>query len=132
MTPLGRPDFMPHRSESFKVSNDPLFAEKLEAVVGIYLSPSKHAIVLCVDEKSQVQAMDRTQPNLPLKRGQAETMPHDYKMVRHHHVVSRPWTPRRAANQPMPAAASAPGMVEVSVPDRRNDSAGQVDPFNCR
>jgi transposase len=51
----------PHRSESFKVSNDPLFAEKLEAVVGLYLSPPEHAIVLCVDEKSQVQALDRTQ-----------------------------------------------------------------------
>lgn len=69
----------PHRSESFKVSNDPLFAEKLEAVVGLYLSPPEHAIVLCVDEKSQVQALDRTQPGLPLKRGRAETMTHDYK-----------------------------------------------------
>ena len=69
----------PHRSESFKVSNDPHFAEKLEAVVGLYLSPPEHAIVLCVDEKSQVQALDRTQPGLPLKRGRAETMTHDYK-----------------------------------------------------
>ena len=69
----------PHRSESFKVSNDPHFAEKLEAVVGLYLSPPEHAIVLCVDEKSQVQALDRTQPGLPLKRGGAETMTHDYK-----------------------------------------------------
>jgi transposase len=69
----------PHRSESFKVSNDPLFAEKLEAVVGLYLSLPEHAIVLCVDEKSQVQALDRTQPGLPLKRGRAETMTHDYK-----------------------------------------------------
>ena len=69
----------PHRAASFKVSNDPLFAEKLEAVVGLYLSPPEHAIVLCVDEKSQVQALDRTQPGLPLKRGRAETMTHDYK-----------------------------------------------------
>lgn len=69
----------PHRSETFKVSNDPQFAEKLEAVVGLYLSPPEHAIVLCVDEKSQVQALDRTQPGLPMKRGRAETMTHDYK-----------------------------------------------------
>lgn len=69
----------PHRSASFKVSNDPHFAEKLEAVVGLYLSPPEHAIVLCIDEKSQVQALDRTQPGLPLKRGRAETMTHDYK-----------------------------------------------------
>ena len=69
----------PHLSASFKVSNDPHFAEKLEAIVGLYLSPPEHAIVLCVDEKSQVQALDRTQPGLPLKRGRAETMTHDYK-----------------------------------------------------
>jgi transposase len=69
----------PHRSASFKVSNDPHFAQKLEAVVGLYLSPPEHAIVLCIDEKSQVQALDRTQPGLPLKRGRAETMTHDYK-----------------------------------------------------
>ena len=59
----------PHLVETFKVSNDPLFAEKLEAIVGLYLSPPEHALVLCVDEKSQIQALDRTQPGLPLKRG---------------------------------------------------------------
>ncbi len=69
----------PHRSETFKVSNDPLFAEKLEAVVGLYRSPPEHAIVSCVDDKSQVQVLDRTQPGLPLKRGRAETITHDYK-----------------------------------------------------
>lgn len=69
----------PHRVTNFKVSNDPRFAEKLEAVVGLYLSPPEHAIVLCVDEKSQVQALDRTQPSLPMKRGRGETMTHDYK-----------------------------------------------------
>lgn len=69
----------PHRVETFKVSNDPRFVEKLEAIVGLYLNPPESAIVLCVDEKSQVQALDRTQPGLPLKRGRAETMTHDYK-----------------------------------------------------
>src|SRR5450631_1711485 len=69
----------PHRVESFKVSNDPQFAEKLEAIVGLYLNPPEHALVLCVDEKSQIQALDRTQPGLPLKRGRGATMTHDYK-----------------------------------------------------
>ena len=65
--------------ETFKISNDPEFVEKLEAIVGLYLNPPEHAIVLCVDEKSQIQALDRTQPGLPLKRGRGATMTHDYK-----------------------------------------------------
>jgi len=69
----------PHRFESFKLSNDPQFSEKLEAIVALYLDPPEHAMVLCVDEKSQVQALDRTQPGLPMKKGRAETMTHDYK-----------------------------------------------------
>jgi transposase len=69
----------PHRVETFKVSRDPQFVEKLEDIVGLYLSPPEHALVLCCDEKSQVQALDRTQPGLPLKKGRAQTMTHDYK-----------------------------------------------------
>src|SRR5438128_5304304 len=69
----------PHRVETFKVSNDPAFAEKLEDIVGLYLNPPEHALVLCADEKSQIQALDRTQPGLPLKRGRGATMTHDYK-----------------------------------------------------
>ncbi len=69
----------PHLLETFKVSNDPQFAEKLEAIVGLYVNPPEHALVLCVDEKSQIQALDRTQPGLPLKKGRGETMTHDYK-----------------------------------------------------
>ena len=69
----------PHLSRTFKVSNDPLFAEKLEAIIGLYLNPPEHAIVLCADEKSQIQALDRTQPGLPLKKGRCGTMTHDYK-----------------------------------------------------
>ena len=69
----------PHRVETFKISNDPAFAEKLEDIVGLYLNPPEHALVLCADEKSQIQALDRTQPGLPLKRGRGATMTHDYK-----------------------------------------------------
>jgi transposase len=69
----------PHLSRTFKVSNDPQFAEKVETVIGFYLNPPEHAIVLCVDEKSQIQALDRTQPGLPLKKGRCGTMTHDYK-----------------------------------------------------
>ncbi len=69
----------PHLARTFKVSNDPHFAEKLEAIVGLYLNPPEHALVLCTDEKSQIQALDRTQPGLPLKKGRCGTMTHDYK-----------------------------------------------------
>ncbi len=69
----------PHLVKSFKVSRDPLFVEKLEDIVGLYLNPPEHALVLCCDEKSQVQALDRTQPGLPIKKGRAGTMTHDYK-----------------------------------------------------
>lgn len=69
----------PHRSETFKLSRDPKFIEKLTDVVGLYLNPPQKAIVLCVDEKSQIQALDRTQPGLPLKKGRCGTMTHDYK-----------------------------------------------------
>jgi transposase len=69
----------PHLSRTFKVSNDPEFAEKLADVVGLYLNPPEHAIVLSVDEKSQIQALDRTQPGLPIKKGRCGTMTHDYK-----------------------------------------------------
>jgi transposase len=69
----------PHLVKGFKVSNDPQFAEKLEAIVGLYLNPPEHAIVLSADEKSQIQALDRTQPGLPLKKGRCGTMTHDYK-----------------------------------------------------
>ncbi len=69
----------PHRVKPFKLSRDPHFAEKLRDVVGLYLDPPDKALVLCVDEKAQVQALDRTQPGLPLKKGRCGTMTHDYK-----------------------------------------------------
>jgi transposase len=69
----------PHLVRTFKLSSDPRFVEKLTDVVGLYMDPPEHALVLCVDEKSQIQALDRTQPGLPLKKGRAATMTHDYK-----------------------------------------------------
>ncbi|MDQ3479228.1 MAG: IS630 family transposase [Pseudomonadota bacterium] len=69
----------PHRSETFKLSTDPLFVEKVRDIVGLYLDPPDRALVLCVDEKSQIQALDRTQPLLPMRPGQAERRTHDYK-----------------------------------------------------
>src|SRR6202171_5938863 len=71
----------PHRSETFKLSRDPLFIEKVRDVVGLYLNPPERALVLCVDEKAQIQALNRTQPLLPMRPGQPERRTHDY--VRH-------------------------------------------------
>lgn len=68
----------PHRSETFKLSTDPLFVEKVRDIVGLYMSPPERALVLCVDEKSQIQALDRTQPLLPMRPGQIERRTHDY------------------------------------------------------
>jgi len=69
----------PHLVKTFKISHDVRFAEKLNVIVGLYLNPPEHAIVLCADEKSQIQALDRTQPGLPIKKGRCGTMTHDYK-----------------------------------------------------
>ncbi len=69
----------PHRLRTFKKSNDPAFAEKVEDIVGLYMDPPAHAVVVSIDEKSQIQALDRTQPGLPLKPGKCGTMTHDYK-----------------------------------------------------
>src|SRR5258705_13940673 len=69
----------PHRMETFKLSTDPDFVAKVRDVVGLYVSPPEHAIVLCVDEKSQIQALDRTQKGLPIHPGRLGTMTHDYK-----------------------------------------------------
>ena len=69
----------PHIVDTFKLSNDKRFVEKLEDIVGLYLSPPEHAVVFYCDEKSQIQALDRTQPGLPIKPGRCGTMTHDYK-----------------------------------------------------
>ena len=72
-------ELKPHLTRAFKVSNDPMFEEKVTEIVGLYLDPPDRAVVLCVDEMSQIQALDPTQPGLPLKKGRAATMTHDYK-----------------------------------------------------
>lgn len=69
----------PHRTQSFKLSPDPLLVEKVRDIVGLYMNPPEHALVLCVDEKSQIQALDRTQPLLPMRPGQVERHTHDYR-----------------------------------------------------
>jgi transposase len=74
-----RHGLQPHRTRHFKLSKDPDFAGKLREIVGLYVSPPAHAVVLSIDEKSQIQALDRTQPGLPLKKGRCGTMTHDYK-----------------------------------------------------
>jgi len=69
----------PHLAKNFKLSRDPRFLEKLTDVVDVYLTPAQNAVVLCVDEKSQIQELDRTQPGLPLKSGRGSTYTHDYQ-----------------------------------------------------
>jgi transposase len=71
-------NLQPHRAETFKLSTDPLFVEKVRDIVGLYMAPPERALVLCVDEKSQIQALDRTQPVLPMRPGQVERRSHDY------------------------------------------------------
>jgi transposase len=76
-----RHGLQPHRTRQFKLSNDPQFAAKLHEIVGLYVDPLAHTVVLSIDEKSQIQALDRTQPGLPIKKGRCGTMTHDY--IRH-------------------------------------------------
>ena len=76
---LRRHGLKPHRVRTYKVSRDPDFVAKVRDIVGLYLNPPDRALVLCVDEKSQIQALDRTQPGLPMKKGRCGTMTHDYK-----------------------------------------------------
>ncbi len=122
----------PHRVETFKISNDPQFAEKLEDIVGLYLDPPEHALVLCADEKSQIQALDRTQPGLPMKRGRGATMTHDYKPERYGHSVCRAECGQRRSLWPVPGAASPSGMAQVSPSDRPDHPAGSATPLDLR
>lgn len=79
VTAAGLDRLQPHRIRQFRLSKDPKLIDKLRDVVGLYVDPPAHAVVLSVDEKSQIQALDRTQPGLPMKNGRAGTMTHDYK-----------------------------------------------------
>jgi len=103
----------PHRTKTFKLSRDPKFLEKLTDVVGLYLNPPDKAIVLCVDEKSQIQALNRTQPGLPLKKGLRN---HDARLQtqRDDHSVRRPRSAAGESHRRFSQATSAPGVSEVS------------------
>ena len=101
----------PHRVESFKLSNDPLFIEKLRDVVGLYLNPPQNALVLCVDEKSQCQALERTQPMLPMGLGMSRRDTR-LRAARHHDAVRSTERDQRAGDCPMPAAAPAPEFLD--------------------
>ena len=115
----------PHRVESFKVSNDPQFAEKLEAIVGLYLNPPEHALVLSVDEKSQIQALDRTQPGLPHEEGPRPDHDPRLQTQRHNHPVRRPRHRHRRSLWALPAAASPSGVASVPAHDRRDHARRQ-------
>ena len=91
----------PHRVRRFKLSQDPAFAAKLRDVVGLYLDPPARSLVLSVDEKSQIQALDRTQPGLPMKKGRAGTMTHDY--IRHGTTTRLPNDGVKPIEQPQQA-----------------------------
>ena len=106
----------PHLVRTFKISNDPQFEEKVSDVVGLYMNPPDKALVLCVDEKSQIQALDRTQPGLPLKKGRAATMTHDYK--RHDHALCRARREERPRHRRLPAAPSGEGVHPLPQADR--------------
>ena len=114
----------PHRVESFKVSNDPDFADKLEDIVGLYLNPPEHALVLSVDEKSQIQALDRTQPGLPMKKGRGATMTHDYKRNGTTTLFAALNTANGEVYRPVSGATPPSGVAEVPAHDR-SDRAGR-------
>jgi transposase len=99
----------PHRVKQFKLSTDPQFVGKLRDIVGLYVDPPAHAVVLSVDEKSQIQALDRTQPGLPMKKGRAGTMTR-LQASWHDDTIRGPQHPRRDRHRPQYAAPPAPGV----------------------
>ena len=103
----------PHLVKTFKLSNDPKFEEKLVDVVGLYLDLPDQAVVLCMDEKSQIQALDRTQPGLPMKQGPGRHHDPRLQAQRHHHAVRRAERADRRGHRAMPAEAPPRGVLEV-------------------
>ena len=112
----------PHQTETFKLSPDPQFIDKVRDIVGLYLNPPEAAVVLCVDEKSQIQALDRTAPVLPLMPGVPERRTHDYT-ARHDQPVRRPGRRLRAGDLGDDAAAPRRGVPALPQPDRRRRAA---------
>ena len=100
----------PHRTRLFKLSNDPQFAAKLREIVGLYVDPPAHAVVPSIDEKSQIQALDQTQPGLPLKKGRSGTMTHDYIRNGTTTLFAALNVMDGRGHRPLHAAASAPGI----------------------
>jgi hypothetical protein len=118
----------PHRIRTFKHSRDPSFATKLTDIVGLYVDPPAHAVVLALDEKSQIQALDRTQPGLPIKPGRCQTMTHDYKASRHHHPVRRAQRARWKGDRPMHAAPPTQRIHPFPQCRRARSAGRQADP----
>ena len=112
----------PHRSKSFKLSNDPFFIEKVRDIVGLYLNPPDKALVLCVDEKSQVQALERTQPVLPMGLGYLEGVNTRLLPPWHNHPVCRPRRGQRPGLRSVQAAPSPSGVPRVPAPSRGRGS----------
>ena len=111
----------PHLCRNFKFSNDPRFAEKLLDVLGSYLDPPEHALVLCVDKKSQMQALDRTQKSLPIYPGRGETMTHEYKRNGTTTLFRSVGHAGKASDRAMHAAASPSRVHQIPQADRRRD-----------
>ena len=122
----------PHRVRQFKLSRDPEFIPKLRDIVGLYVDPPAHAVVLSVDEKSQIQALDRTQPGLPMKTGRAGTMTHDYKRHGTTHAVRRAERARRACHRPVHAAPSTPRVHSLPQRHRSRRARGKAGPCDPR
>src|SRR3954447_23394171 len=108
----------PHRTDTFKLSPDPQLIEKVRDIVGLYINPPEHALVFCVDEKSQIQALDRTQPGLPLKKGRCGTMTHDYKRNRYGHLVRGAQHFGRHGHQHVRRSAPPSRVAQVLTRDR--------------
>src|SRR3982075_2648041 len=122
----------PHRIRTFKLSMDPEFVEKLRDIVGLYVDPPAHAVVLSVDEKSQIQALDRTQPGLPMKKGRAGTMDPRLQTPWHNDAVCRPQCARRHRHRPQHAAPPAPGVRPLPQHRRGAGAGANGDPRRRR
>ena len=126
-----RHDIQPHRVEKFKISNDPKFEDKVRDVVGLYLDPPDRALVLCVDEKSQIQALDRTAPLLPLRPGIPERQTHDYKRhgtARNDYLVCRLQHPEWQGHRQLPASPSRQRVHQVPQPTGKGGATGSRHP----
>src|ERR1019366_8802790 len=121
----------PHQVKTFKLSNDPRFEEKLVDVVGLYRNPPEHAIVLCMDEKSQIQALDRTQPSLPIKAGRAGTMTHDYKRNGTTALFAG-GRADRLGHRSVPPASPPRRVPEIPAHDRSRSAESSADPSDPR